>query len=269
MTKRYETYRTRRIPLNLSGQNPNQVATIRMQAIRDLMRMEMPERWVAITAAPKAASLKSPSLQRTYQAKYNANHPNATSDHQQAKCLYLWVMTAMPEAKGLFRPEEIADVDKDGWKCFVDGWGNPIGFLRWATGATAWSDIQIDDTAGSNLHHDPFDPTLIQNGQNTQPSTSPYRKLKAAYHLYPLIFAGVLSKVQLPNGLFDDYGIALGNKTTTGDPRDASVSTPSVDPFDTSYNGSPQWAQLCKPTEAIRRRPASGQQSPFGVEVMP
>ncbi len=74
------------------------------------------------------------ALSQIYFAKYNANKPAATSDHQQAKCLYLWVITAMPEAKALFRGEEIADVDKDGWKCFVNGWGNPIGFLRWAPG---------------------------------------------------------------------------------------------------------------------------------------
>ena len=77
--KRYESYRTRRISLNLSGQNPNLVATIRMNAIRDLMRMEMPDRWADIAnssataftaiAAPKVPGLSSPSLQKVYYSK--------------------------------------------------------------------------------------------------------------------------------------------------------------------------------------------------------
>ncbi len=250
--KRYESYRTRRIPLNMSGQNPNVVANYRMNAIRDLMRMEMPDRWTDIAnttasppviAPPKVSGLQSPALQRVYFSKYFANRANLQPDHQQAKCLYMWVMTAMPEAKSLFRGEEIADVDKDGWKCFVDGWGNPIGFLRWAPGATAWSDIQIDDTPSAanpnapNLHHDPFDPTFIQNGPSSQPVSppSPYRNLKAAYQLYPLIFAGVLGKT---NGV-DDYGIALGNGKVTGDITinwtAAPATAPWVDPYGSPY----------------------------------
>jgi hypothetical protein len=120
------------------------------------------------------------------------------NDHQQAKCLYLWVMTAIPEAKTMFKASEIADVDGDGWKCFVDGWGNPIGYLRWAHGATGWSDVQIRD----DEHHDPFDPAFVQAD---------------AYHLYPLIFAGVLGK---------SGGINLG-----------SVGAPTVDPYGGSYAG--------------------------------
>ena len=109
-----------------------------------------------------------------------------------------------------------------------DGWGNPIGFLRWAPGATAWSDIQIDDTSNTgganaaNLHHDPFDTTFIQNGPNS--SLSAYQKLKAAYQLYPLIFAGVLGKTKGA----DDYGIALGNGKVT---NDFNMATVTLDPL--------------------------------------
>jgi prepilin-type N-terminal cleavage/methylation domain-containing protein len=235
--RKYESYLTRRIPVDLSSLNltPSVYATFRMQAIRDLMRMEMPDRWCDITTAPGGTTgiavgpkgtldtaLQPPSLQRIYLDKYNhwSNYGMKSlpvADHQQAKCLYLWVMTAIPEAKGTFSSSEIADVDGDGWKVFIDGWGNPIGFLRWAPGftnPTQWSDIQIDDTAGANLHHDPFDPNFVQ---------------KNAYHLYPLIFAGVLSKM----GGFDDYGIALGNGQVTGD--STTVSSPTTDPFTGSY----------------------------------
>ena len=244
--RKYESYMRRRLPIDLSGikqsngtigLTPKQYAVLRMQAIRDLMRMEMPERWCDVTQGPLplslGVSLPPPALWQIYNAK-KANPANfgmsaPVADHQQAKCLYLWVMTAIPEAKGTFSSSEIANVDGDGWKVFVDGWGNPIGFLRWAPGATTWSDVQIDDTTGSNLHHDPFDPNFTE--QN-------------AYHLYPLIFAGVLGKVTTSAGAFDDYGIVLGNQSVTQDPRDVSVAAPTApttDPYSTSgpYNGTP------------------------------
>ena len=254
--QKYMSYATRRLPINVATQNLSQsaFATLRMNALRDLMRMEMPERWCDIVtstgaiAGPLVPGMQSPSLQQIYFAKlkspttYGIKGPPA-ADHQQAKCLYLWVMTAIPEAKTMFGGSEIADADGDGWKMFVDGWGNPIGFLRWAPGATnptQWSDIQIDDTAGVNLHHDPFDPNFREAN---------------AYHLYPLIFAGVLSKVtfaspgknpatnqQIPSPFIaDDYGIVLGNKSVTNDARDVSITAPTYDPYSTSgpYAGSP------------------------------
>src|SRR5262249_40391068 len=79
--------------------------------------------------------------------------------------------------------------DNDGLPCFVDGWGNPIGFLRWAPGFSQWSDIQIADPVN---HHDPLDP------RNTDQN---------AYQLYPFIFAGVVGKNSTTG--YDDYGIKL------------------------------------------------------------
>jgi hypothetical protein len=262
VTKRYETYRTRRIPINLSGiSDLNYVAFWRMIGIRYLMLTEMPQCWTDITNPPPitvpiaggSEQLARPSLSQIYLAKYNANMPPATSDHQQAKCLYLWVTTAMPESKALFRGEEIG-VDPDGWKYFADGWGHPIGFLRWAPGATSgpknpsgWSDIQIDDTPSAqfpnltNQHHDPFDPRLLENGPNSfayNNTTYRYKFPNGAYQLYPLIFAGVLGKVTFNGMTFDDYGIVLGNGATTGDPRDIKVLPPvpsQIDPYNTPY----------------------------------
>jgi len=285
--QRYLSYQNRRISINVPPMpcvssvggafGPKQYATLRMQAIRDLMRMEMPERWSDIwnpttkqLAGPTGSwdkgwtanlpygttwtvsPLASPSLQQIYFAKlsnpaaYGIKTP--VSDHQQAKCLYLWVMTAIPEAKASFTAGEIADVDHDGWKVFIDGWGNPIGFLRWAPGATVtlnasgtplantgWSDVQIDDTSGNNLHHDPFDPNFFE--QN-------------AYHLYPLIFAGVLGKVPgtdpvtKQSVMADDYGIALGNGIIPT--NDCYVPAPTSDPYSAPYvtppNKSPPYS---------------------------
>ena len=295
--QRYLSYQNRRIPINLppmpctnkqtnSPYGPAQYAMLRMQAIRDLMRMEMPERWCDIwNPATKAIAgptgnwdkgwtaklpnnqsspwtvspLPSPSLQQIYLAKlknpatYGMKAPVA--DHQQAKCLYLWVMTSIPEAKTMFTGSEIADVDQDGWKVFIDGWGNPIGFLRWAPGATVvvdangmpitslngkpvipgWSDVQIDDTSkgNSNAHHDPFDPNFVQSN---------------AYHLYPLIFAGVLGKTA--SG-YDDYGIVLGNNLDARDANLTAATAPTSDPFSAPYAGSPPVGSVMQATAGL------------------
>ena len=80
-----------------------------------------------------------------------------------------------------FSPSEIGDTDKNGWPEFLDGWGRPIFFLRWAPGCSAnhttggvvdgYSDIQSGDPTKD---HDPFDP---------------HRADQAAYHLIPLIYS--------------------------------------------------------------------------------
>jgi prepilin-type N-terminal cleavage/methylation domain-containing protein len=242
--KRYASYGARRMPYSTSGSyDVRSNLLIRMVSLRCLMQMEMPDRWTDITNpplpslylnnTPNAETMRRTALSQIYYAKYNANKANLNPDHQQAKCLYLWVTTAMPEAKALFRGEEIRDVDGDGWKCFVDGWGNPIGFLRWAPGASAWSDIQVADATN---HHDPFDPILLQSGPNGYAAS--VGMTTPAYQLYPLIFAGVLGKV---NGV-DDYGIVLGNGVLSGDSKTTPQSLP--DPFLAPFNGNPAFGAI-------------------------
>jgi hypothetical protein len=93
-----------------------------------------------------------------------------------------------------FSTSEI-QVDTDGWPYFVDGWGTPILFLRWAPGFssglttflaaagyanlgyTGPSDIQSGD--GTN-DHDPFDTRNLENG---------LAGTHNAFHLIPLIYS--------------------------------------------------------------------------------
>ena len=193
--RRYESYMIRRVPISLTGLSPKQAAEVRLDAIRDLMRMEMPERFPDITDPPKKLphvnrALAQPSLQRIYQTRIGAKSPG---DHAGAKCLYLWVTTSMPEAKGMFTAAEIGEPDGDGLKMFLDGWGKPINFLRWAPGFSDDSNIQVKDpTLGPNGHHDPFDP------RNIDPQ---------GYQLFPLIYAGVVGQ---DSSGFDQYGIDAG-----------------------------------------------------------
>ncbi len=206
--RRYESYATRRVPLSLTGLSPKQAAEVRLDAIRDLMRLEMPERFPDINDPPMKLpyinrALSQPSLQTIYKNKIGAKSPG---DHAGAKCLYIWIMASIPEAKGAFNSSEVADVDGDGFKTFIDGWGRPINFLRWAPGFSPYSDIQIADPKLSDAskgiigHHDPFDP------RNVDP---------AGYELIPLIYAGVTGKDSSGNDFYGiDAGVAGGVKDT-------------------------------------------------------
>ena len=66
-----------------------------------------------------------------------------------AECLYMIVM-GIPEAAEQFQNTEIGDVDGDGLKEFIDGWGHPIRFIRWPVGFVDFSSIETTDgPAGS------------------------------------------------------------------------------------------------------------------------
>jgi hypothetical protein len=91
------------------------------------------------------------------------------------------------EARSLFKEADIGDTDGDGAPEFLDGWGHPINFLRWAPGFD--SQIQLNannlQTIDSTLptywktaaakDHDPFDV---------------YRVDPLAFRLVPLIYSG-------------------------------------------------------------------------------
>ncbi len=273
--QRYESYFTRRIPLNTSslvtsGGTPlsaYQSALVRLYAVRDLMRMEMPERWtdVTYTAGSTGASLDlstqpglsslspgtcyvpEPALHKLYKQKGSVS---GYDPHAGAKCLYMFIATCYPEALGQFTSDEIGVVDNDGWKVFLDGWGHPINFLRWAPGFSrdttasttsppCYSDIQIPDPIA---HHDPFDPRKVD---------------QAAYQLIPLIYAGVLGK----NGANDDYGI------NTGDSSSASI-TPTCA---VRRRLSLPSGRRSRDQRTVRQRFTGGphHQPPHGTEVTP
>ena len=178
--QRYESYLTRRVPISMQGLTPAQAAQDRLYAIRDLMRMEMPDRVNDITDGPIVLPNSGRQMTRTplNQLYYNrltspTTKPSAGNgtDNGAAELLYLIVSTSCPEALEQFNASEIGDTNNNGWPEFLDGWGRPIFFLRWAPGLPASaSAIQI---ANAVTNHDPFDP------RNTEP----------AYQLIPLIYS--------------------------------------------------------------------------------
>jgi hypothetical protein len=195
---RWESYRTRRLPIELPP-HPSKADEARLRAMRELLRLEMPDRWTDITDPPVALQAAPPALWQAYglrvqavKAEKGAGFPSP--QFQGAECLYLIVtMGPADEVGGIeqFRASEIGDVDGDGMPEFLDGWGRPISFLRWAPGFTRapdgapLSDLQSGDP---NKDPDPFDPR---------------RLVRTAFALYPLVFSAG------PDGR---YGLWNGNR---------------------------------------------------------
>jgi prepilin-type N-terminal cleavage/methylation domain-containing protein len=191
ISRLYESYRTRRVPIDTSGLDPQMAADMRLKALRHLMRMEMPERpsdielpnvapahgpyqgatgadipvviygWVQppnggtpIESDPSITNpldpnfekyiryMSRPSLSRSYYYRWHNTPPDNQNPYLPAELLYMIVTTAGgPDARKQFGDSEVGDADHDGWPEFLDAWGNPIYFLRWAPGFPD-SDIQ-------------------------------------------------------------------------------------------------------------------------------
>ncbi|REK08455.1 MAG: prepilin-type N-terminal cleavage/methylation domain-containing protein [Planctomycetota bacterium] len=156
--ERWDEYRTRRVPIAITaGATPLDASRYRLEAMRDLMRLELPDRWsdvldppVAPYAYPAADKLQRPATSVAFLAKYDSVVGNTTWPptsevlaNQGAECLYMIVMGAVAQlgdSRDFFRADSVADTDEDGFPEFVDAWGMPIQFIRWAPGFQ--SDLQ-------------------------------------------------------------------------------------------------------------------------------
>lgn len=225
---RWDSYRTRRVGLTstVTTNGPASAALLRLWAMRELMRYEMPQKWTDVdinfaSSTPKYLAAY-PSLLRSYSRRYNgakatllgkgmtaADADKLLARFQDAECLYMTVSMANEEdawTMDHFRGSDTGDKDGDGLPEFLDGWGNPIRWLRWAPGYVSdlqpailpgpdgnyftADDIQVTSQAtlppyerDQENAHDPFDPLKrdmpnIANGE-------PRRVIK----LHPLIFS--------------------------------------------------------------------------------
>jgi prepilin-type N-terminal cleavage/methylation domain-containing protein len=182
--RKYDEFQNRRVPIDMSGVDPKYAAMMRLLALRLIMRWELPQGFGDID--------QNASLTGVFPIKYNvpgktitlrANMPYSPlavlyADKKRnlvpfgtwdsAKCLYLIVSSISSEALEHFSTADIAMPDGDGWRVFVDAWGQPINFLRWAPGftLTGLSDIQ---TGESDNDHDPFDPLYVSTDYKLMP----------------------------------------------------------------------------------------------------
>ncbi len=167
------------------------LADARLLALRELMKLEMPDRWsdvvnsslqwpVPAQPGPVTYVLAAPPAltQRYFQQlqSLTTDDVNVVESNQGAECLYMIVMNATGdgEARTLFTDQDIGDTDGDGAPEFLDGWGRPIQFIRWPAGFVGESDFMTGDGASD---HDPFDlyrrdsPTVTQPPANDYPSS--------------------------------------------------------------------------------------------------
>jgi prepilin-type N-terminal cleavage/methylation domain-containing protein len=201
ITRRYESYMTRRVPISTSGMNPTQAAHARLDALRDLIRMEMPERRSDIVNDPISFSwgeIQRPALSVLYKQQFDNNPPSADGEFATAECLYLIVNTGSAEDREHFNQSEIGDKDNDGWPEFLDGWGQPIMFFRWAPGFNA-SDIQANIDPWDNTtarqqatenDHDSFDTRNTDMEALEDPNDPSSPPVPTGWRLVPLIYSG-------------------------------------------------------------------------------
>jgi prepilin-type N-terminal cleavage/methylation domain-containing protein len=237
----------------------------RLLALREMMLMELPCRWsdVILNAVPTTGTAtvlnpiyldvsSSPQWRTELGALYLRQYlriagatnkltgkPNTGTDittNEAAECLYMIVVNACGdgEAKSLFSESGIGDTDGDGAPEFLDGWGHPISFLRWAPGFV--SDIQAnandlpDSTAvpptnvGSNVpweemakrDHDPFDLFRIDF---------------AAFRLVPLIISSGRDESFGIRMNTSNYWQGIGNPSSTFTLPLATITTPVISPY--------------------------------------
>lgn len=167
---RYESYRTRRVQTNISvsPSDPNYVtaaarlARQRLDVLRDVMRMEMPDRWSDVYDSPIALpGMTNPSVSQAYVRKWMSVTGQtgmpvrdvSKEENQGAECLYMIVMEAVAQegdARDVFKPDDVRDTDGDGFPEFVDAWGQPIQFFRWAPGFISDRQVAAQVTLNGN-----------------------------------------------------------------------------------------------------------------------
>lgn len=265
LMEHWASYTTRRVDVDTSAiPSPipgETMADIRLMATRQLMRLEMPDRWSdilgdetvpgetvanampsTITGAPATkhvpgyapVSIYYPVLARTYLRRYFGLNPSADAEtiesNQGAECLYMIIMLATGdgEARTLFSEQDIGDTDEDGAPEFLDGWGRPIHFLRWPAGFVDQSDLMTGDP---DADHDPFDH---------------FRRDDDAYRLVPLIYSGgpdgdpdlFTSKTLVtdPDPYFLHSSTTINGTAQVGAVMDSNPAQTNIDPTDDGDN---------------------------------
>lgn len=226
LMERYENFLTRRVPLSTMGLPPRVAAEMRLNAIRDLIRMEMPQCFRDIEQGPltflspfpppngQTYSVPQPAVHRAYQMRLQQHSPSP--ENESAECLYLILTTGPNSARDQFAGYEIADTDNDGWPEFIDGWGRPIRFLRWAPGL-ADSDIQprvVDSNydfdpalavQAVKTDYDPFDSRKVDYSEDTNPTGTNYPP--RSWRLVPFVYSAG------PDGEYGLYDVEYVRET--------------------------------------------------------
>lgn len=210
LMEQWASYETRRVDTKGLGL-PH--ADEQLLGRRELMKFEMPDRWSDVTGKVTRKPDDSdvvvplvddhqdlvlvlndlPTLAKIYRRRFLDVNPS--DRFEGAECLYMIVMYACGdgEARTMFSSRDIGDVDEDGAPEFLDGWGNPINFVRWPAGFVNASAVMSGDMESD---HDPFDPfrrdvdrTQTGFATATPSAVSEFNDGFGAFRLVPLIFS--------------------------------------------------------------------------------
>lgn len=115
---------------------------LRTLMLRDQLRMDMPTSVAEVNALPlmfteRTARILNNNDREKFRSALNQSYQAITGlnlNTTNAELLYLVVTNGDPETRTMFHDREIGDVNENGLNEFLDGWGNPICFLRWAPG---------------------------------------------------------------------------------------------------------------------------------------
>ena len=217
---------------------------IAVHFVRDTMRMEMPQNWAEvemydsvnphnpllspceITLGGKSYAVEKSPLPHYYRQMYD----QAEKTPSRAALLFLIIQNLNPEALEAFHGSEVADTDGDGLLEFVDAWGKPIHFLRWAP---AFSDSELQPNVSAlcdpkyvpqknmDANRNWWNPTnnaQLKGGMDKASKDHPYllgeESSDIGWFLYPLIYSAG------PDGV---YGIDEGD--------DSWVQNGEIDPY--------------------------------------
>jgi len=153
-----------------------------LQDIRRHLRSVFPDSWAEVLTETAANT----PLGRAY-GRFRDTGTPPSSTYQGAECLYMIITQSgrFPELLSTLRANQVGDKDGDGKPEFLDAWGNPIAFLRWAPGFVAPGvstlTIQVADPVDS---HDPFDRWYRPPPMSPLPGSD-----DTAYALFPLIYS--------------------------------------------------------------------------------
>jgi hypothetical protein len=269
MSSDYSTY----IAIAGNFLTSTELAKLKLHLMYDLMRMEMPSYWNEIsndlpanngdpypTLIPPiyitSGNLKNDTT--SFQFRLDAQPPvyeyylneakrirdeNCDYDNGPAEMLFLIIANLNPEALENFHGSEIGDTNNNGAREFLDAWGRPIYFLRFAPGFTD-SDLQPDVVKMANLSltTGAFDnATLWDNplptdlwdtttdlgaayAQAIAQASDPFdpdEEARQSWFLYPLIISAGA------DGLFD---IAYGRRNAGGN-MDPPTTSSHINPF--------------------------------------
>lgn len=251
INEKWNSYRYRQVPVRIpAGTQPVYAQRMRLETLRELMRLELPERLTDIQDDPVSPSTaiqdptlvskgivapvqSRPSLSRAYLRRVTPQAASTLS-YDQAECLYL-IIEQMQDgdrsALNFFMSSEIGDVDGDGMKEILDPWGTPIMWLRWAPGYSSvvnadlpaaeqvsppWpiitEAVATPQIASGTQKPDPFDPLKSDPRWNDADNFMPFE-------LRPLIFSAGPDRV---------YDIYIDPKSTT---LHYKSTTPANDPY--------------------------------------